>query len=148
MSLPLEKRPRYGLTLKNNGDVDLYACLFYFDASTLDIENWFHSKPSLTDNMGKQNVDPCISALTFGFGNTATRPIAFDVPEGQDVDICCFKIFVSLKPLGLRSISQKLKMSRGAALVSEDPPQLPDPDESWASLVIPVIQQRLNKSHK
>ncbi len=37
MSLPLGKRPRYGLTLKNNGDVDLYACLFYFDASTLDI---------------------------------------------------------------------------------------------------------------
>ncbi|KAK0452256.1 caspase domain-containing protein [Armillaria borealis] len=151
MSLPIEKRPRYGLTLKNNGDLDLYACLFYFDASTLDIENWFHSKPSLTDDMGKQNVDPCISArstLTFGFGNTATRPIAFDVPEGQDVDICCFKIFVSLKPLDLRSISQILKMSRGAALVSADPPQLPDPDESWASLVIPVIQQRLNKSHK
>ncbi len=101
--------------------------------------------------MGKQNVDPCISArstLTFGFGNTATRPIAFDVPEGQDVDICCFKIFVSLKPLDLRSISQILKMSRGAALISADPPQVPDPDESWASLVIPVFQQRLNKSHK
>ncbi|PBK67529.1 hypothetical protein ARMSODRAFT_313442 [Armillaria solidipes] len=152
MSLPLEKRPCYGLTIKNNGAHHLYACLFYFDASTLDIENWFHSKPSLTsDDMGQQNVDSCIppgSPLTFGFGNTATKPIAFDVPKGQDVDICCFKIFLSLKPLDLRSISQRLEISRGAKQV-EGPPQLPDPDESWASLVIPVIQQRLpNKSHK
>ncbi|KAK0192632.1 caspase domain-containing protein [Armillaria mellea] len=145
MSLPLTKRPSYGLTIKNNGDRHLYACLFYFDASTLDIENWFHSKPNLADDMEK-TVDPCIPAgdiLTFGFGNTATKPIAFDVPEGQDVDICCFKIFLSLKPLDLRSISQTLKTFSWCDLL-----QLPDPDESWASLVIPVIQQRLSKSHK
>ncbi|KAK0220089.1 caspase domain-containing protein [Armillaria fumosa] len=152
MSLPIAKRPNYGLTLKNNGDRDLYACLFYFDASTLDIENWFHSKLNLADDMEKQTVDPCIPAgetLTFGFDNTATRPIAFVVPKDQDVDICCFKIFLSLKPLDLRSISQTLKTPRGAVQVEvEDSLQLPDPDESWASLVIPVIQQRLNKSHK
>ncbi|KAK0480715.1 caspase domain-containing protein [Armillaria novae-zelandiae] len=151
MSIDIPKRPLYGFTLKNDGSYDLYACLFYFDASTLDIENWTHSRPNLTDDTERQTVDPCIPAgdmLTFGFGNTATRPIAFDIPEGQDVDICCFKIYLSLKPLDLRSISQTLKTFRGAKQVEFEAEDPPVPDKSWASLVIPVIQQRLKKSHK
>lgn len=147
--LPSTTTPSYyGFTLKNNGDRNLYACLFYFDASTLEIENWFHSKPNLADD---KTVDPCIrarSTLTFGFGNTGTRRFVFKIPKDQDVDICCFKIFLSLKPLDLRSISQTFKASRGAVLLDEesDTEDLPDsPDESWASLVIPVILNRSSK---
>ncbi len=36
-SLPPNQHPSYGFTIQNKSDADLYAYLFYFDASTLEI---------------------------------------------------------------------------------------------------------------
>ncbi|KAK0205135.1 caspase domain-containing protein [Desarmillaria ectypa] len=144
-SLPPNRHPSYGFTLQNESDVDLYAYLFYFDASTLEIDAWYSSKMSSSSNEG-QSVDTCLernSTLTLGFGNGGMSPFTFAVPDGQEVDVCFFKFFVTTKPADLGSISRSSPFSvstiRRGGNHTPSPPVL---DRSWASMTMPIIQKR------
>ncbi|KAK0469283.1 caspase domain-containing protein [Desarmillaria tabescens] len=148
-SLSRDRCPRYGFTIRNVSDVDLYVYLFYFDATSFEIDAWYSSKMS-PNNLKKEeqgSVDTSLqkrSTLTLGYGNGGMNPFTFTVPDGQDVDVCFFKLFATAKPVDLGSISQSspfsdLRTSRGESPVRSPPPDL---TESWASITIPVIQRR------
>ncbi len=73
------------------------------------------------------------------------NPIEFNMPKDQNIDVCFFKFFVSMKTVDLGSISQKsllqrLHINRGAAQVESPSSPPPVLDNRWASKTIPVIQ--------
>ncbi len=91
------------------------------------------------------SVDTCLqkgSTLALGYGNGGMNPFTFTVPDGQDVDVCFFKLFVTAKPVDLGSISQSSPFSDLRTRRGESPPSSPDLTESWASIAIPVVQRR------
>ncbi|KAK0451584.1 hypothetical protein EV421DRAFT_1044539 [Armillaria borealis] len=145
-SLPRDQYPRYGFTIRNVSDVDLYAYLFYFDATSFEIDAWYSSKMSPNNKEEQGSVDTCLqkgSALTLGYGNSGMNPFMFTVPDGQDVDVCFFKLFVTAKPVDIGSISQSspfsdLRTSRGESPAKSSP----DLTGSWASISIPIVQRR------
>ncbi|PBL03185.1 hypothetical protein ARMGADRAFT_978124 [Armillaria gallica] len=154
----LRKSPHcYGFTINSISDVDLYVYLFYFDASTLEIDAWYGARTSTIDGMeGGRKVDPCLRArktLCLGYGSAGVKPIEFNMPKDQNIDVCFFKFFVSMKTVDLGSISQKsllqrLYINRGAAQVESPSPPPPVLDNCWASKTIPVIQVLENPSVK
>ncbi len=93
------------------------------------------------------SVDACLqkgSALTLGYGNSGMKPFMFTVPDGQDVDVCFFKLFVTAKPVDLGSISQSSPFSNLRTSRGESPARSPpDLTGSWASMVIPILQRRV-----
>ncbi|KAK0484996.1 caspase domain-containing protein [Armillaria novae-zelandiae] len=145
-SLPPNQCPYYGFTIQNESDVNLYAYLFYFDASTLGIDVWYSSNMS-SSNSELRSVDTYLeqnSTLTLGFGNGGISPFTFTIPDGQEADVCFFKFFVTTQPVDLGSISRPspfsaLTMQRGGNHLPS-PPVL---DRSWASKTITVIQRRV-----
>ncbi|KAK0469386.1 caspase domain-containing protein [Desarmillaria tabescens] len=145
-SLPWNRSPSYGFTIRNVSDVDLYVYLFYFDATSFEIDAWYSSKMSPNNKEEQGSVDSCLqkgSTLTLGYGNGGMNPFTFTVPDGQDVDVCFFKLFVTAKPVDLGSISQSSPFSDLRTRSSGSPaPSPPDLTESWASIAIPVVQRR------
>ncbi|KAK0205134.1 caspase domain-containing protein [Desarmillaria ectypa] len=145
-SLPWNRSPSYGFTIRNVSDVDLYVYLFYFDATSFEIDAWYSSKMSPNNKEEQGSVDTCLqkgSTLTLGYGNGGMNPFAFTVPDGQDVDVCFFKLFVTAKPVDLGSISQSSPFSDLRTRSSVSPaPSPPDLTGSWASMAIPVVQRR------
>ncbi|KAK0194157.1 caspase domain-containing protein [Armillaria mellea] len=147
-SLPPNQRPNYGFTIQNESDVNLYAYLFYFDASTLEIDAWYSSSMS-SSNSVLRSVDTyleCNSTLTLGFGNGGMSPFTFTIPDGQEVDVCFFKFFVTTQPVDLGIISRPSPFS-ALTVRQRGGNHLPSPpvlDMSWASMTIPVIQRRIS----
>lgn len=142
MSLSSNRRPCYGFTIENKYDMNLYAYLFYFDPSTLDIALWYH--PQMGAKTQEALVDTYLcraEELTLGFGNDVMPPLKFNVPDDRNIDICCFKLYVAVKPLDLGSIVQSFSQARGA--VQQPQHQGLPPDYSWASVVIPILQERV-----
>ncbi|KAK0194511.1 caspase domain-containing protein [Armillaria mellea] len=123
-------------------DRDLYVYLLCFDASTLEIVV-FYSPP-----MGNGPVDSHLgenSPLILGPGSNDMRPVAFDLPSGQNVDVCFFQFIVATEPVEINSMSQSSlenlsKVARGAIFQKADPVA---PTREWASMTIPVILRQL-----
>ncbi|KAK0499960.1 hypothetical protein EDD18DRAFT_808757 [Armillaria luteobubalina] len=92
------------------------------------------------------SVDTCLqkgSALTLGYGNGGMNPFMFTVPDGQGVDVCFFKLFVTTKPVDLGSISQSSPFSDLRTSRGESPGKSSsDFTGSWASISIPIVQRR------
>ncbi|KAK0194153.1 hypothetical protein F5146DRAFT_1183776, partial [Armillaria mellea] len=145
-SLPWNRSPSYGFTICNISDTDLYVYLLYFDATSFEIDAWYSSKMSPGSSKEERgSVDTCLqkgSTLALGYGNGGMNPFTFTVPDGQDVDVCFFKLFVTTKPVDLGSISQSSPFSDLRPRHTESPPSSPDLTESWASIAIPVVQRR------
>ncbi|PBK84254.1 hypothetical protein ARMGADRAFT_615488 [Armillaria gallica] len=133
----------YGFTICHNGGVDLYAYLLYFDASKLTIDTWYH--PQKGQMNGEGSVDPCLSnnsTLTLGYGRSVMNPMSFDVPDGQDVDICFLKIFVATKAVDIGPIEQ-YESSGPDVKQRSAVPLAPSPsDFEWASKTITIISKR------
>ncbi|KAK0484889.1 caspase domain-containing protein [Armillaria novae-zelandiae] len=142
----LDQYSCYGFTIRNVSDVDLYVYLFYFDATSFEIDAWYSSKMSPDNKEEQGSVDTCLpkgSVLTLGYGNGGMNPFTFTVPDGQDVDVCFFKLFVTAKPVDLGSISQSSPFSELRTSRSESPAKSsPDLTGSWASISIPIVQRR------
>ncbi|KAK0194259.1 caspase domain-containing protein [Armillaria mellea] len=145
-SLPRDQYPRYGLTIRNISDVDLYAYLFYFDGTSFEINAWYSSKMSPNNKEEQGSVDTCLqkgSVLTLGYGNGGMNPFMFTMPDGQDVDVCFFKLFVTAKPVDLGSISQSSPFSDLRTSRGESPAKYSlYLTGSWASISIPIVQRR------
>ncbi|PBL03063.1 hypothetical protein ARMGADRAFT_1069627 [Armillaria gallica] len=137
---------RYGFTIRNKSEFDLYVYLFFFDGTSLAIEALYSSE-MLMSSVHKEErgaVDMRLSKddiLNLGYGNSSMKPFVFTLPDGQDVDVSFFKFIVTPEPVGLGSIAQLSPFSdlapRGisSVLASSDIPG------SWASVVIPVVQR-------
>ncbi|KAK0194258.1 caspase domain-containing protein [Armillaria mellea] len=131
----------YGFTIRNTSAFALYAYLFYFDASALAIEEWY--SPDVGNGKKNSVIDTCLlpgSTVTLGFGSGGMEPVKFFIPDGQEVDLCFFKIFVTTKAVDLGSISQLSpfteSIGRGARLV----PQAITDD--WGSRIISIVVRR------
>ncbi|KAK0194156.1 caspase domain-containing protein [Armillaria mellea] len=146
-----QQRPCYGFTIRNVSKVNLYVYMFYFDASTLEIDAWYASRTGAGHEDGQHHpgrVDACLQVgetLDLGCGSAGVNPIRFDIPKDQTVDIYFFKFFIGVQVVDLASIKQSslgdlLVISRGATQIKPPlpPPVLPD---SWASRTISVIQK-------
>ncbi|KAJ3524092.1 hypothetical protein NMY22_g11154 [Coprinellus aureogranulatus] len=84
-----------GFTLYNDGDVDVYPYLFYFDPSGLTITPW-HLVAT-----GRQADTPLPkrSQLAVGYGDGGAPPLVLqDLDHGCDKDIGYFKLFVLTAP--------------------------------------------------
>ncbi|KAK0495226.1 hypothetical protein EDD18DRAFT_266928 [Armillaria luteobubalina] len=132
---------RYGFTIRNTSSIALYTYLFYFDASTLTIAEWY--SPDLSNGKKNNAIDTSLlpgSTLTLGFRSGSMEPVQFLIPDGQEVDLCFFKIFVTKKGVDFGSISQLSpftnSIGRGATLV---PPPVTD---DWGSRTIPIVLKR------
>ncbi|PBL03058.1 hypothetical protein ARMGADRAFT_1069624 [Armillaria gallica] len=143
-SLPLNQHPRYGFTVRNKSDIDLYVYLFFFDGTSFAIDAVYPSKMS-PSRKEQGAVDMCLqndATLGLGYGNSDVNPFMFPVPDDRDMDICFYKFIVITQPVDLGSISQSSPFSdsrtpRGLRTVSP----WSDLTGSWASIVIPVIQK-------
>lgn len=82
------------------------------------------------------------STVTLGFGSGGMQPVEIFIPDGQEVDLCFFKIFVTTKATDLGSISQPSPFSesiqRGARLKSSSEII----EDAWASRIIPIVSRR------
>ncbi|KAF6752769.1 caspase domain-containing protein [Ephemerocybe angulata] len=95
-----------GFTLYNDGPVDVYPYLFYFDPNSLAITPWSLVAASSRD----RKVDPPLprgSHLAVGYGTGGAEPLIFEWMEGQTRDVCFFKLFVTCVPVNLECLSQR-----------------------------------------
>ncbi|KAK0484890.1 caspase domain-containing protein [Armillaria novae-zelandiae] len=132
---PSSPEKYYGFTIRNMSTFALYAYLFYFDASTLEIDI----------GNGKKNnvVDTCLlpgSMVTLGFGSGGMEAVKFFIPDGQEVDLCFFKIFVTTTAVDLGSISQ---LSPFTPLIGRGAKRAPQAiEDDWGSRIIPIVLRR------
>ncbi|KAK0451583.1 caspase domain-containing protein [Armillaria borealis] len=138
---PSSQEKCYGFTIRNTSTIALYAYLFYFDASTLEIEEWY--SPDLGNGKKNSVIDTCLqpgSTVTLGFGSGGMEPVKFFIPDGQGVDLCFFKIFVTTNAVDLGSISQLSpfteSIGRGAIRVRQAI------KDDWGSRIIPIVLRR------
>ncbi|KAJ3521101.1 hypothetical protein NMY22_g12453 [Coprinellus aureogranulatus] len=95
-----------GLTLYNDGDVDVYPYLFYFDPNELTITPW----ALVAEGAGEGQVDPPLlkhSRLAVGYGNGGADPLQFYFEDGKTRDIGFFKLFITCTPANFRCLSQE-----------------------------------------
>ncbi|KAK0223701.1 caspase domain-containing protein [Armillaria fumosa] len=138
---PSSQEKCYGFTIRNMSTFALYAYLFYFDASTLEIEEWY--SPDMGNGKKNNVVDTCLlpgSTVTLGFGSGGMEPVKFLIPDGQEVDLCFFKIFVTTNAVDLGSISQ---LSPFTELIGRGAKRAPQAiEDDWGSRTIPIVLRR------
>ncbi|KAK0445813.1 caspase domain-containing protein [Armillaria borealis] len=145
-SIPFPDRDHYGFTIYNRCGVELYIYLLYLDATKSEIDAWYSSRKGQNEG----SVDSCLgkelnSKLTLGHGSSAMQPLTFDVPDGQDEDVCFIKIFVTTKAVDIGPIEQPESPRadgklRSAMLV---PKKIATPSGlKWASKTITIVSKR------
>ncbi|KAF8752570.1 Caspase domain [Rhizoctonia solani] len=93
----------YGIKIVNRSSRDLYAYLLDFSGQSLSVEQ------KTTPSVGSNSSDPTLPRnvpLTIGYGSGGQDPLMFGVPEGQDIDINFFKLFVATSPTDFQSLEQ------------------------------------------
>ncbi len=97
----------------------------------------------------KGSIDSCLgkklnSKLTLGHGSSSMQSLVFDIPDGQDEDVCFIKIFVTMKAVDIGPIKQPeapradIKL-RSAMLV---PKKIVAPSGlKWASKTITIVSK-------
>ncbi|KAF8597025.1 hypothetical protein BDV93DRAFT_548099 [Ceratobasidium sp. AG-I] len=86
------KNEYYGMKIWNNTPRDLYAYLFYFDASTQAIDPWTVS--SMKGSKGEANLT-ARSSFTIGYGSGGQSPFSFVVEDNQELEVGVLKLFVT-----------------------------------------------------
>jgi hypothetical protein len=154
-----EVLPIYGIELVNNTRVDLYAWVFYFDMSTLEIRTsawslfflpltptlstigtYFEPRAARTD----ATIDPPLRAggkpTPLNFGSGGGDILQFQLYEGQSLDVGFLRIVLSTQYLDLSNIMQPsplLPGMRGA--VGPDRHRRVPP--IWDAITLAVIQR-------
>ncbi|KAG6373268.1 hypothetical protein JVT61DRAFT_6895 [Boletus reticuloceps] len=88
--------PRYGFTLENHSDIDLFPYVFYFDPSDYGIQAWYTppSSTMLAPLKRREAVDQP-SSFALGYGAFGTDPIEFYLPHGRKTDSGFLKVFLT-----------------------------------------------------
>ncbi|KZV77213.1 hypothetical protein PENSPDRAFT_679412 [Peniophora sp. CONT] len=120
------------------GGYSLFAWMFYFDCSTLEISSYYEPptgdvKPPLPAAMEH--------AIPLNFGDAGARPLTFSLPAGQSIDVGFIRIFVSTHNSDLSGIAQKSVIEQCRAAVTENPSDWTYQPEMWGAVTIPVVQR-------
>ncbi len=94
---------------------------------------------------GGGSVDPCLpnnSTLTLGYGRSVMNPMSFDVPDGQDIDVCFVKIIVATKAVEIGPIEQFESSPPDVKPRGAKPWTPPPSDLEWASKTITIVSKR------
>ncbi|KAI9461121.1 caspase domain-containing protein [Boletus coccyginus] len=99
--------PRYGFTLENHSEVDLFPYLFYFDPSDYSVQAWY-TPPSSTmlAPLKRRNPDGAPSLLAVGYGGFGTDPIEFYLPPGCQTDSGFLKVFLATTHADMANVAQ------------------------------------------
>ncbi|KAF9531488.1 caspase domain-containing protein [Crepidotus variabilis] len=146
----------FGMSITNNTDADLYPYLFYFDPTHLTIFQWY--KPPIGAASGPERftrVNSLLSRrrLTLGYGDGGVEPWQFTIPEGDEMDLGFFKLFLSTRPIYFDSVAQGTPFSDEENEVDKIDDNLPsrttpaslegDPLEriTWGAQLVTIIQK-------
>ncbi|KAF8725308.1 Caspase domain, partial [Rhizoctonia solani] len=102
-SIEINGRDRYAFRILNSSSRDLYAYLFYFSLTTLEI------RPRFIQVVGSGHIDPSLPKggfLTLGYGSGGVGPFQFNLKPGESTDVGVFKLFLSTSPIDMSSIEQ------------------------------------------
>ncbi|KZV69359.1 hypothetical protein PENSPDRAFT_652436 [Peniophora sp. CONT] len=128
----------YGVDVLNKSDIDMYAWLFYFDCSTLEIINYY--SPPLAPGGGASPLPGNMQeALPLNYGDAGGDPLAFEVPKGQMFDGGFLRIFLSTRHIDLSNVAQDATVEPGAVKgVVKIRQGLSPEDDLWDAITIPV----------
>lgn len=88
--------------------------------------------------------------MTIGYGvgvGSAVAPFAFYVDRDCHMEAGFFKLFLFEKPVNLQGIQQKESIfTRSRTLIQTPLPPLGTSTDGWGSIIIPVIQRRIEPS--
>ncbi|KAJ7148506.1 caspase domain-containing protein [Mycena crocata] len=101
VQLVSQEKVRYGFTMRNTSNRNLFPYLFYFDPETYQILCWY--SPENPNDMPPLRKG---GSLTVGIGGE--NPFAFGLDHNQNVSSGFLKLFVSTEYLDLPRIEQKL----------------------------------------
>ncbi|KAF8433706.1 caspase domain-containing protein [Boletus edulis BED1] len=110
--------PRYGFTLENHSDIDLFPYVFYFDPSDYGIQAWYTptSSTMLAPLKRREAVDQP-SSFALGYGAFGTDPIEFYLPQGRKTDSGFLKVFLTTSHVDMTNVAQppisEISSSRG-----------------------------------
>ncbi|KAJ7706851.1 caspase domain-containing protein [Mycena rosella] len=108
-----DKDGRYGFTICNRSQHELFPYLFYFDPAQYTIDEWF-APPSPTMRgplaASRDGIQATRLPIGYGIGGYAYK---FNLPEGKTVDTGFLKLFVSTEYLDLGWIVQKSPFDPG-----------------------------------
>jgi hypothetical protein len=156
----------FTLTIFNQTDLSLYPHVFFLDPSELSIGEvsfalckyklnehgtgaWY--TPAIGGHPGKSGlIDPPIlpkSAMTLGYGDTATEPWTFGLRPGEKVDVGFFKVFFTTSPSDFSTLIQhspfdppfSVALSRTGQVMKAPSP----PVEFWGTKLVTVIHKEL-----
>ncbi|KAH9485774.1 hypothetical protein JR316_0002689 [Psilocybe cubensis] len=120
--------PAYGIEIVNKTKFPLFAWVFFFDCSTLEIGSFYDPPVS----KGSAVVDPTLPACVEGTGPTPValnfrngggKLLRLQLYEGQSLDIGFLKIFISKKYLG-----------GGLSSIVQPPPLVRDTNGVWRGI--------------
>lgn len=168
--LPIEDSGTvYGWRITNHSNKPLYPALFYFDNSDLSISECSITTSDCDDTdihllasyyeppIACGIVDPPLkgkSFLTLGYGDSGSDRHRFYLREGQNLDVGFLKLFLSMKPVDLSHITQSSPFTsaatRGGNRSRATAPLTTQQNKwlFWDTIVVPVVQRRVNKSSR
>ncbi|KAI9461117.1 hypothetical protein HD554DRAFT_2041491 [Boletus coccyginus] len=99
--------PRYGFTLENYSEVDLFPYLFYFDPSDYSVQAWYIPPSStMLAPLKRRNPDGTPSLLAVGYGGFGTDPIEFYLPPECQTDSGFLKVFLTTTYADMTNVAQ------------------------------------------
>ncbi|KAJ7143187.1 caspase domain-containing protein [Mycena crocata] len=102
-----DKDARYGFTICNRSQYDLWPYMFYFDPAEYSIQTWYSppAGPTMEPPLkaSSDGIEPKRLPIGYGAGGFAFE---FDLPEGKTVDTGFVKIFFATEYLDLEWIQQ------------------------------------------
>ncbi|KAJ6462404.1 caspase domain-containing protein [Mycena vulgaris] len=97
---------KYGFTMCNRSQHDLFPYLYYFDPAEYTIEEWYAPPAPRTAPLVASPNGKDATRLPIGYG-AGGYAFEFELPNGKVVDPCFLKLFVSTEVLDLTWIEQK-----------------------------------------
>jgi len=130
-------RRYYGVRIANDTTATLYGALFYFNMNDLSI-TLINPLPAAAE----YEVDPLLpprGAITLGYGRGGGDPIIFDIPQGQDIELGIFKLFLFTEYVDLSDVGQDSPFKRSRGIDRAKPPTS---RSIWDTIMVPVVQRR------
>ncbi|KAJ7905991.1 caspase domain-containing protein [Mycena leptocephala] len=130
--LTSEVGAKYGFTIRNMSDEDLFPYLFYFDPETYTIQNWYSPAGA-----GVEPPLPSGATVTIGMGSE--RAFDFTLLPGEESSCGFLKLFVTSEYIDLGWIQQELSPFDSRFHYSPaKPPPAPFEDEVLGALISDV----------
>ncbi|KAJ7923554.1 caspase domain-containing protein [Mycena leptocephala] len=130
---------KYGFTIRNTSDQDLFPYLFYFDPETYTVQNWYSSAGA-----GVESPLPSGAMVTIGMGSE--RAFDFTLSPGELSSCGFLKLFVTSEYIDLGWIQQELSpfdprfVGTGRFRVSHEPLDLRTRwNAMWDALTVTLI---------